>query len=521
MSGIETGDHARAIGRWEDRRQLKNLMGKYANLLILNRDGEIYGMLWSESRSDTAFGVNEGWYAGADSVKNYYAARCAKNRAVAGLLAQRFPDKTDGRSGDELYGIGVFRSMPVSCPVIKIAGDGRTARGLWMCYGGSADLYPYGPSARWIWGYYAVDFIREDGGWRIWHMKWLEELVAKCGENWGRPKAAPPVLPEFAEIADFAAPEPDVRETLYTAWTPTRPPLSMEIPGDYESFSASDAYAPDSLRPADGEIIGVLPREGAWANAGADGGVLTEEDILTLRQILDREAVIELMNRRVHYVFAGKRAEELADLWVRGGDARSRASYGKNWGWYRGFDAIEDYYVKKFDARLDAQKEANGAAERGAGNLYAHPITTPYVEIAADGRSARGLWYSIAQETWASANGADALWMLEKIAVDFLKEDDGWRILNMMTAVDLGSGAGEDYAKQPVYLRPEDDPVRIEFGEPTVPQLAHDNMFNWWDNYPPIPEPYESFSWGNSYGPDGWQPPKLKGFSAGEGGNYR
>jgi hypothetical protein len=515
MSITETGDPARKLGRWEDKRKLKNLMGKYANLLLLNRDNEIYGMLWSKSRVDTAFGVNEGWYVGAKSVRGYYSARYDKNRAIARLLAKKFADKLEGKSAGELYGIGVFRSMPVSCPVIRVAVDGRTAKGLWVCYGGSADLYPYGPSARWIWGYYAVDFIREEDGWRIWRMKWLEELVAKCGQNWGRPQPDPPALPEFAEIGEYAAPGPDVRETLYTAWSPTRPPSSVEIPTDYVSFSAADAWTPDSLRSLDGEPAGVAP------DAGADGGDLSEDDLRQLQKTLDREDVIELMNRRVHYVFAGMRREELDDLWVRGEEARASASYGKNWGWYRGFDAIEGYYVKKFEARLDAQREANGATTRGVGNLYAHPVTTPYIEIASDGLSARGLWYSIAQETWAAKDGADALWMLEKIAVDFLKEDGEWRILNMMTAVDLSGGAGGDYSQQPVYLKPEDDPVRVEFGGPTVRALAHDNMFNWWDNYPPMPEAYETFSWENSYAPEGWQSPKLKGFNAGEGRNYK
>jgi hypothetical protein len=230
---------------------------------------------------------------------------------------------------------------------------------------------------------------------------------------------------------------------------------------------------------------------------------------------------VELMNRRVHYVFAGKRKEELDKLWTRGAEARARAAYGKNWGWYQGINALEDYYVKKFEARLDAQKEANGAAERGVGNLYAHPVTTPYVEVARDGQSARGLWYSIAQETWATKDGADARWILEKIAVDFMKEEGEWRILNMMTAVDLSCGAGEDYSEQPVYIEPEDDPVRAEFGEPNVSQLAHDNMFNWWDNYPAVPEPYETFTWETGYGPEGWLPPKRKGHSAGEGGHFR
>jgi hypothetical protein len=504
---------AERIGLWEDRREIKNLMGKYANLLILNRDDEIYGMLWS-SRVDTAFGVNGGWYAGADSVKRYYRARYEKNREIARMLGERLSDRFGGRSGDELYGIGVFRSMPVSCPVIRVASDGRTAKGLWVCQGSAADLYPYGPASRWIWGYYSADFIREADGWKIWHLRWLEELSARCGTDWGRPEDTPPDLPEFAGIRDFAAPAPDVEQTLYTAWSLSRPLSSAEIPGDYGSWSNEDSGLPEALWVREGDAVGLAP-------APPDDGKASEDDLRRLERVMDKEAVIDLMNRRVHYVFAGKRREELDDLWVRGGEVRRRAAYGKNWGWYQGLDAIEDYYVKKFETRLDAQREALGTAERGTGNLYAHPVTTPYVEVARDGRSARGLWYSIAQETWAAEDGADARWILEKIAVDFLKEEEEWRILNMMTAVDLSCGAGEDYSKQPVYQRPEDDPVRAEFGEPTVPELAHDNMFNWWDDYPAIPGPYETFTRETGYGPEGWRPPRLKGFSAGEGRDFR
>ncbi len=45
--------------------------------------------------------------------------------------------------------------------------------------------------------------------------------------------------------------------------------------------------------------------------------------------------------------------------------------------------------------------------------------------------------------------------------------------------------------------------MRAEFGTPTLAMLTHDERFNWWDNYPPEPAPYETFSDAISYGPEG------------------
>jgi len=150
-----------ALARWEDKRALRNLMGIYANYLILNRDGEICQDLWS-SREDVAYGTGDGWYVGAASVRGYYAAREAKNRRIAELLIQALPHKFAGKTADDVYGIGVFRSMPVSCPIIEIAGDGRTAKGLWYS--------PGFEGARWSYGICGADFVREADGWKIWHL---------------------------------------------------------------------------------------------------------------------------------------------------------------------------------------------------------------------------------------------------------------------------------------------------------------------------------------------------------------
>lgn len=43
----------------------------------------------------------------------------------------------------------------------------------------------------------------------------------------------------------------------------------------------------------------------------------------------------------------------------------------------------------------------------------------------------------------------------------------------------------------------------IDFGEPTIPMLAHNPSYSWCDNYPPLNDPYETFTDEISYGPEG------------------
>ena len=48
--------------RWEDQRAIKNLMGKYANIVLLNREQEVFSRFWSGNEPTLAF--NDGVYRG-------------------------------------------------------------------------------------------------------------------------------------------------------------------------------------------------------------------------------------------------------------------------------------------------------------------------------------------------------------------------------------------------------------------------------------------------------------------------
>lgn len=238
-----------------------------------------------------------------------------------------------------------------------------------------------------------------------------------------------------------------------------------------------------------------------------------------IRRVWEVEEIKKLAARRVYYQANDWREKELDELWVTAPEYRQTAAFGRNWGWYVGMDEVRRYYVTAHRSTLETQMRETGDTELNVGNLYFHPNTTGVVELAGDGKTARGLWYCMGQETHKLADGtAEARWIMGKLAMDFVKEEDGWKIWHIMIANDLSCEAGTPYSEQAVYLDESTDPIQREFGKPTIERLTHDATFNWWDNYPAYPEPYETFDPKNSYGPEGFTEPL--GLKAGEGKVY-
>ena len=230
------------VQRWEDQRAIKNLMGKFANLVLLNREGEVYGAFWSAA-DDTCLGFNDGYYVGKEAVSGYYAAVEARNMLVAKTLQARFPEQLSDQTDEELYGIGPFKVRPLYNPLIEIAGDGKTAKGLWSCQGAHNEVGTSGPVANWTWGYFAVDFVKEADGWKIWHLLYVNDVDSICGQSWGKPEQPYPELPEFAALGEFQYPAYTVSTPVRALYTPDRPvTLTPEIPVPYETFAETFSY---------------------------------------------------------------------------------------------------------------------------------------------------------------------------------------------------------------------------------------------------------------------------------------
>ena len=223
-------------------------------------------------------------------------------------------------------------------------------------------------------------------------------------------------------------------------------------------------------------------------------------------RVWDVEQVKDLMSRRSIYEATGRRQEELDELWVQVPENRKTASFGRNWGYYVGMDEIKKYYVDDYAAREADALSAIGKGDEapGYGRFLFHPLSTPLVYVAGDGKTAQGTWYSIGADCYPEADGtADCSWNCQKICADFIKEPGGWKIWHVVFSQDFTVKTGHDTSElQSIYIRGTGRD-EIDFGDPTIPMLAHDPSYTWCDNYPPLNDPYETFTDEISYGPEG------------------
>lgn len=88
----------------------------------------------------------------------------------------------------------------IDTPVIEVAEDCKTAKGVWLLHGAEGGSVPentVGPVltkaepydglrtwAHWTWAKYAMDFIVEDGQWKLWHFHGYDFCRAPFDMDW-------------------------------------------------------------------------------------------------------------------------------------------------------------------------------------------------------------------------------------------------------------------------------------------------------------------------------------------------
>ncbi|MEE0096181.1 MAG: nuclear transport factor 2 family protein [Oscillospiraceae bacterium] len=230
------------VSRWEDRHRVQNLMGIYSQHHLVKREGEIFTALWSEAQ-DVCLATNDGYYVGREAVEACYAAMHQRNVLTNRLLRACFPEKVAGKSEEGTYGMGTMNYFPLDTPVIEVAEDGKTAKGIWTLRNTYALLTAGGPEAYWQWAWVAADFIKEQGDWKIWHLQYLNDVHGKAGQPLHEPYTPYPEMPEFTEMRSFSMPEPTVKTCVHPMYTVDRPfQQPPRIPEPYAHFEETFSY---------------------------------------------------------------------------------------------------------------------------------------------------------------------------------------------------------------------------------------------------------------------------------------
>ena len=186
-------------------RACENILGRWSYLFTAGRMREI-DELFAHSDSDRII-MPYGMYTGADA-----ARRCF----VEDLVDR---DTEDSARYEELKGRMMITDL--CTPVIEVAGDGKTAKALWVAPGLEAHNTANGSHGWWSWARIAADLILTGDGWRIWHLGKYMYFSCRYDENWAK-------SPKFI-------------------FTPAR--CSADAPAPIQYYYSADAIYPDEEPP--------------------------------------------------------------------------------------------------------------------------------------------------------------------------------------------------------------------------------------------------------------------------------
>jgi hypothetical protein len=138
--------------------------------------------VWSK-RDDIAWKNNSDYYANRKAVYNFYGEGVKKM------------DKT-----------GALWYHMLATPVIVVSGDGQTAKAVWQSFGNVSGTN----MAQWTEEKYSMDLIKENGIWKIWHLRTYVEFYTNVdsAKLWTTQNLAAPAGAKNSSQMGGGAPPP-------------------------------------------------------------------------------------------------------------------------------------------------------------------------------------------------------------------------------------------------------------------------------------------------------------------------
>jgi len=146
------------------------------------------------------------------------------------------------------------------------------------------------------------------------------------------------------------------------------------------------------------------------------------------------------------------------------------------------------------------------------GWMKMHTLCSPYIIVAGDGQTAKGTWESPGFATMPMNGKLQAVWMWERFAADFIKEDSKWKLWHFNAMSQFNTPYEKSWVMSALELNVMGGPLNgPPGGGPELPALSpvRNEPYNprklcgpLSPNFPPQPVPYETFSETFSYGPE-------------------
>jgi hypothetical protein len=262
-------DEELVVRLW-DKEEVKDLMSRrcyYKQNDWRQRELEELWVTEDANKASASLSNNLGYFVGMEDIRAYYVDGIqAKRQAQLELVQKTRPDAK--------YGNSVMNAHTYHTVMVELAGDGQTARYLCYDHGHQTDPQEDGTAkGYWTSGHLLADLKKENGVWKIWHIKSMHDLSipaapvpGMAGPGFGGPPpedegggappeggegpggpGGPPKMPDMG---------PDPYEDEYGTPTVAKPyivkwawnDLPKQMPNTYtphETYEPSISYGPD------------------------------------------------------------------------------------------------------------------------------------------------------------------------------------------------------------------------------------------------------------------------------------
>lgn len=231
------------IVRVMDKEEIKKLMARRAFYYANDQRRRELDELWvntADLRATASYGRNWGYYVGMDSITNYYVLEHTRKQYQ--LLEALHEVNPEVEVNNLNLGYGTCSFHTVTTPMIYIAGDGKTARGLWYAPGHETLMQPDGSAnAYWTMDNMAADFVKENGQWKIWHLVVCSDFFVEAGTDFKTGTLEPLTGPDpFRD--EFGS--PDIAMTVHNPrynLSDNYPPMPLP----YDTYTVAGSMAPE------------------------------------------------------------------------------------------------------------------------------------------------------------------------------------------------------------------------------------------------------------------------------------